>query len=94
MQAQDSLSEKQRRFITSLFKHFLEMLSTIKAEHDEFYSALAEKMPEEYLTALYIGNPMTDDKFKRLRKQILDKGNDIIRDSDMELNNFSISFKF
>ena len=78
--------------MTALFKDFLEIISEVKDDHDEFYGNLMEKLPPEYITTLVVGNPLSDDKFMRLRKKILDKGNDTIRDSELELGNYSISF--
>ena len=92
MQAKDSLSKRQRRLITALFTSFLDILETHKADYDEFYGNLLIKLPPEYITTLVVGNPLSDEKFKRLRKKVLDKGNDILRDSEDELGNFSVSF--
>lgn len=92
MQAKASLSQRQRRFVTALFKEFLEILGEVKENHDEYFGNLMEKLPPEYLTTLVVGNPLSDDKFMRLRKKVLDKGNDIIRDSELELEHYSISF--
>lgn len=92
MQAKDSLSKRQCRLITALFKEFLEILESHKADYDEFYGNLLEKLPNEYKTALILGNPLSEEKFKRLRKKVLDKGNDVLRDSEEELGHFSISF--
>ena len=92
MQAKESLSQRHRRFVTALFKDFLEIIGEVKDDHDEFYGKLMEKLPPEYITTLVVGNPLSDDKFMRLRKKILDKGNDTIRDSELELGNYSISF--
>lgn len=92
MQAKASLSQRQRRFVTALFKEFLEILGEVKENHDEYFGNLMEKLPPEYLTTLVVGNPLSDDKFMRLRKKVLDKGNDVIRDSELELDHYSISF--
>lgn len=67
-------------------------MGEVKESHDEFYGKLMEKLPPEYITTLVVGNPLSDDKFMRLRKKILDKGNDTIRDSELELGQYSISF--
>jgi len=92
MQAKASLSQRQRRFVTALFKEFLEILGEVKENHDEYFGNLMEKLPPEYLTTLVVGNPLSDDKFMRLRKKVLDTGNDVIRDSELELEHYSISF--
>lgn len=36
---------------------------------------------------------ITEEEFQRLRKRILDKGNNCIRDIDIELENFDFLFK-
>jgi len=92
MQAKDSLQKRQRRFITALFKEYLEILGEVKATHDEFYGNLLDKLPPEFIPILAVGNPLSEEKYKRLRKKILDKGNDIIRESDLEIDNDSVSF--
>ena len=92
MQAKDSLSKRQCRLITALFKEFLEILEEVRGDYNEFYGNLFEKLPDEYKTALILGNPLSEEKFKRLRKKVLDKDNDVLRDSEEELGNFSISF--
>lgn len=92
MEASSSLSQRQRRLITALFKDFLETLGELKDSHDEYFGNLMEKLPPEFVTTLVVGNPLSDDKFMRLRKRVLDRGNDVIRDSEIELGNYSISF--
>lgn len=92
MEANTNLSQRQRRLITALFKDFLEIMGEVKESHDEYFGNLMEKLPPEFVTTLVVGNPLSDDKFMRLRKKILDKGNDTIRDSEIEFGNYSISF--
>lgn len=94
MEAKGNLSQRQRRLVTALFKDFLETLSEVKESHDEYFGNLMDKLPPEYKTTLVVGNPLSDDKFMRLRKKVLDKGNDTIRDSDLELENYTVSFCF
>ena len=94
MEPKTSLTQKQRRFITALFKEYLDILGEIKDSHDEYFGNLMEKLPPEFIPVLTIGNPLSDDKFMRLRKKVLDKGNDVIRDSELELDHYSISFCF
>jgi hypothetical protein len=92
MQAKDSLQKRQRRFITALFKEYLEILGEVKASHDEFYGNLLDKLPKEYIPILVVGNPFSKEKYQRLRKKILDSGNDVIRESDLEIDNYEVSF--
>lgn len=92
MQAKDSLSKRQCRLITALFKEFLEILEEVRGDYNEFYGNLLAKLPPEHVTTLVVGNPLSEEKFKRLRKKVLDKGNDVLRDSEDELGHFSISF--
>jgi hypothetical protein len=94
MQAKDSLNQRQRRFVTSLFKEFLEILGEVKESHDEYFGNLMDNLPKEYVPVLAVGNPLSDDKFMRLRKKVLDKGNDVIRDHEIELDHYTISFCF
>jgi hypothetical protein len=92
MQAKASLQQRQRRLVTALFKEFLEILEEQKAAHDEYFGNLLEKLPPEYLPVLVVGNPWSDEKHLRLRKKVLDKGNGVIRESDLELDNYSVGF--
>jgi len=92
MQAKDSLQQRQCRFVTALFKGYLDILAEVKASHDEYYGNLLKELPKEFLPVLLIGNPLSEEKFKRLRKRVLDAGNDAIRESELELNNYSIGF--
>jgi hypothetical protein len=45
------------------------------------------------LEDLVAENKITDEEFQRLRKRILDKGNNCIRDINDELENFDFLFK-
>ncbi len=92
MQAKASLQQRQRRLVTALFKEFLEILGEVRASHDEFYGNLLEKLPPEFVPVLAIGNPLSEEKYQRLRKKVLDKGNDIIRESELELDRYSVGF--
>ncbi len=41
-----------------------------------------------------MGDYLDDDKMSYIRKKILDLGNETMRSSDSELNNFTVSFVF
>lgn len=92
MEAKTNFAQKQRRLVTALFKEFLEILEEVKLTHDEYHGNLLEKLPPEFVNVLVVGNPLSEEKYKRLRKKVLDKGNDVLRDSESEMGNYSISF--
>lgn len=92
MEAKTNFAQKQRRLVTALFKEFLEILEEVKLTHDEYFGNLLENLPPEYVTTLVVGNPLSEEKYKRLRKKVLDKGNDVLRDSESEMGHYSISF--
>jgi hypothetical protein len=43
---------------------------------------------------LYAANPLTDDRFFRIRKRILDVGNDVSRAMDSETERYDVTFVF
>lgn len=94
MDAKEQLVERERAHIKSLYKSLLREIEDIKESFDERFRLLQDQLPSEYLPLLYVANPMTDDKFMRIRKKILDCSNDILRALELETHNFSVSFVF
>lgn len=82
-----------RRNVTLLFKSQLEMLEDIVDEHDNAMGKLAEKLPKEYADYLELVDYLNEQKFEMLRKRILGKGNDCIRNIEESLKNFEIKAK-
>lgn len=94
MNAKEEFLERQRSNVRSLFKTLLAEIENIKEDHDERYRLLQDQLPSEYLPMLYAANPLTDDRFMRIRKKILDVGNDVSRAMDSETERYDVTFVF
>lgn len=92
--AKEQLLERQKNHIRSLFKSLLVEMESIKDEFDERFRLLQDQLGPEHLPMLMAANPLTDDKSLRIRKKILDIGNDILREMDSETEKYLISFVF
>jgi hypothetical protein len=63
------------------------------------YGFIKRSVTRLFLSFIYIledlvsSNTITDEEFQRLRKRILDKGNNCMRDIFDELENFDFLFK-
>ena len=75
-----------RKHITWLFKRFLNLLENIKNEHDINYSKLYKAIPEQK-DLLEMADYLDQRKLSNLRKQILDIGNDSIRNLEQDIKN-------
>jgi hypothetical protein len=87
------LSFAMRRNITNLFKDFLDIVKELKVEHQESLSRLSNTLPEEYKANVYLADHFSDEKNERVRKTILSKGNDCIRNIEEQMNHFDIRLK-
>jgi len=94
MNAREKLSQRCGANTTQLFKQFLRIIEDLKFDHDEAFRKLRENMPVEYLPLLNVGNYFDGNKMALLRKRILDMGNEAIRTSDTEMEEFTVSFAF
>ena len=50
-------------------------------------------LPEEYKANVYLADHFSDEKNERVRKTILSKGNDCIRNIEEQMNHFDIRLK-
>lgn len=82
-----------RRNVTLLFKSQLEMLEDIADEHDNAMAKLKEKLPKQYQDYIDLADYLNEQKFEMLRKRILGKGNDCIRNIEESLKDFDIKIK-
>lgn len=89
----DILLFNVKRGTTNLFKHFLSILQRQKEDHEEFKDKLRNSLPSEFHNHIELADPYSDTKAFVLRKEVLDKGNDAIRNFEEELNNFEIKLK-
>lgn len=82
------LETQLKRVITNLFKGFLVVAEDIRQEHLGVVSEISAQFPSELLTKWnYLDLP----KYSRIRKKILDSGNDAIREVNTILNDFEIT---
>lgn len=82
-----------RRSVTTLFKDFLNIIRILQEEHAEALDKLAETLPEDGQKQLYLADHFTEEKVGRLRKEILSKGNDVIREIEEQIKRYDIKLK-
>jgi hypothetical protein len=91
--AEEMFRFQVRRNIVSLFKRFLENVEALGDCHQESMDKLKELLPEEYKKYVNLAEYFTPAREEALRKQILDAGNDCIRNIEEELKQFKIKFR-
>lgn len=79
-----------KKNVTVLFKDILKVLEELKADNDESLFRLMESLPEEHKGKVVLAEFMTDSRCNRLRKNILDRGNDCIRNIQEQLDQVRI----
>jgi len=84
------LKQQNRRLTTALFKSFLGILQEIQQKNLAIISNLSKQFPPDFVNKI---NIMDFAEYSRLRKRILDEGNDIIRESETLLDSFDITIK-
>lgn len=94
MNAKISLEERCKRSMSSLFKDMLVIIEDLKFEHDLQFRKILDVLPPEHHNVIYAANYLTDDKSIRLRKRILDIGNEAIRDFSDEFEKYTVTFVF
>jgi len=94
MEAKEQLAAMQRSQIKTLYKSLLREIEDLKEEFDERFRLFQDALPPEYLKMLIAANPFTEDRFMRLRKRILDSGNDVERTLAGESEKYTVSFVF
>ena len=93
MEAKDFLSERFNGSTKSLFKSFLVLMEDLYTENQICFHKLKKHLPE-YSGLLDQANYFDEDKMQYLRKKILDMGNESIRDSQNDLEKFTVKFNF
>ena len=94
MNAKKNLSKDSSSEISSLFKLMLMMVEDMKKDHDFHYEKLYNEIPKEYHSVLRTADHFTDEKVSWIRKRILDFGNESIRNLDLKLDNYTVTFIF
>ena len=93
MEAKDFLCERQNKSTKSLFKGFLILLEDSYTEHQINFNKLKKNIPE-HKDVINQADYFDKDKLQYYRKKILDIGNESIRESNSDLEKFTINFKF
>ena len=94
MNAKKKLSKDSSSEISSLFKLMLMRVEDMKKDHDFHYEKLYNEIPKEYHSVLRTADHFTDEKVSWIRKRILDFGNESIRNLDLKLDNYTVTFIF
>lgn len=77
-----------------LFKSFLVLIEDLHKDHAINFEKLTKSLPEEYRPLIDQADYFDHQKLQYLRKKILDMGNETIRETESNFENFTISFKF
>lgn len=88
-----SLQYSCERQIVALFKEFLSMVEGLAEEHDETLAKLAGALPKEYHPHLDLADYFTLDRADRLRRAILQRGNDCKRAIRQEIDKYNVEFR-
>lgn len=94
MDAKESLSKKSNKSISFLFKQYLSLIEDLKFEHDQFLKKIKQEIPSEHHNVIDNADTFDEEKMARIRKRVLDIGNETIRSLDNELNDFTVNFVF
>lgn len=81
------------RNVTNLYKSFLVILETIEDEHANSLNLLHEKLPDNLKVYVELADYLTESKVNRLRKGVLDAGNDCRRELTDLIKSFNITLK-
>lgn len=93
MEAREFLSDRVNGSTKSLFKSFLVLVEDLHAENEICFAKLKRHLPE-HSDIIDQANYFDNNKMQYLRKKILDIGNESIRESNSDLEKFTIKFNF
>ena len=103
MEAGEILCFNTSRKLVVQYKRFLDLLAELQAEKESNQGKLikaltevedrlvAQGIPVSILEHLNQSDWFDDDKHQRIRKQVLDLGNDLRREIDIEFRKYTIS---
>lgn len=94
MEAKDLLSDRFNGSTKHLFKSFLVLMEDLHTDHQIAFYKLKKNLPPQFAPIVDQANYFDEQKMQYLRKKILDLGNDSLRDSNNDLEKFTVSFKF
>lgn len=92
-EVEDVLRFQHSRIVKNLYKRFLAIVENLERRHDESLDKLEDALPEAYKHYVALGDFWTENESFAIRKDILDNGNDAIRQLDEQLANYEISIK-
>ncbi len=93
MDLRASLQYANRRHVVILFKEMLAMFEQLADEHDEAMTKLYETLPPEYRDYVKLADHYTEDKEGRIRRAVLQRGNDCVRALEEEISKYDIHFR-
>lgn len=93
MEAKEFLSNRFNGSTKHLFKSFLVLIEDLHTDNQISFNKLKKNLPE-HSSIIDQANYFDNEKMQYLRKKILDMGNESIRDSNTDLEKFTINFKF
>lgn len=88
-----SLQYAARRHVVLLFKETLAMFEQLAEEHDEAMEKLYAKLPPEYRDYVELADHYTEEKGDRIRRAVLQRGNDCVRAMEEEISKYDITFR-
>ncbi len=81
------------RHVTVLFKECLAITEQLAEEHDEAMEKLYQALPPQYREYVNLADHFTEEKADRIRRAILQRGNDCKRATAEELEKYDITFR-
>jgi len=91
-QLKELLEFQINRNIINLYKSFLIMMEDMHDQHDNNFRKLKQALPEE-IDLIDQADYWDDSRMDYLRKKILDKGNDSLREILGQLEQFNLTTK-
>jgi hypothetical protein len=82
-----------QRNVSTLFKSFLSTLENVVDDHDEALLKLHSSLPPEYKKYVELADYLSESRCSRIRKLILDSGNDCYRQIEEEFKKYKIDFQ-
>jgi len=70
------------------------IIEELKFEHDQYLKKIKTEVPSEYHNVIDNADTFDEEKMSRIRKRVLDIGNETIRSLDNELEDFTVNFVF
>jgi hypothetical protein len=89
----DALDFVLSRQVINLFKAYLSILERENSRHIECLNKLSDNLPDEYRKYIDLADWFTDEEMARLRKEVLEYGNNTIRQIKEETAKYEIELK-